>query len=35
MRASYDGCTTGAELRYRRSSGTGLRHLAEGIWRYH
>jgi len=35
MRASYDGCTSGAELRYRRSSGTGLRHLAEGIWRYH
>jgi hypothetical protein len=35
MRASYDGCGTGAELRYRRFDGTGLRHLAEGIWRYH
>jgi hypothetical protein len=35
MRASYDGCGTGAELRYRRLDGTGLRHLSEGVWRYH
>jgi hypothetical protein len=34
MRATYGTCQE-AELRYRRSSGAALRHLAEGIWRYH
>lgn len=34
MRASYGSCQQ-AELRYHRASGDALRHLGEGIWRYH